>query len=352
MNSAAASASAFVAGVAERIDGHAESHSDAQSDVSNSSAGFGDQKDDERDLLSGFKLTSFEMKEKLKNFVAALKEEGKNAYEIAEMVANEISELKSNLADGEELDLDFETPELDNSPKSENANANERTLEASSKISITQKSKQLSRRLAKKEDDDDEETCEDILTERAEGIKEDMKEKYDEFSNRRFQRTYPITEKMYKGTKENKADWNDNYKNKTNFKDKWRMYYHDALKHYMQCGDFNVYNTEDVGGKLKPKERENKLKCKTKIVLHSSIIKQIEKIPYPDFKNREVVEPEESEDSTKNDNTKANQKKVDCLENEVLEKFDDLKNGIKVNFYAKKISAPKKISASQKNFGV
>jgi hypothetical protein len=97
----------------------------------------------------------------------------------------------------------------------------------------------------------------------------------------------------------------------------------------MTCGDYNVFNTEDIGGKLKPKERKEALKCKNKIVLHSSIKKKIEAIPYPDYKLREVVNPEETEDSKKNDNSKANNKKEECMDDNVLNHFDDLKNGIK-----------------------
>jgi hypothetical protein len=101
--------------------------------------------------------------------------------------------LKTKLQDQEELD--FNSIYMHKDELQLETNSNRALAELNTNKSNIHNP---ARRLESKKDED-EETCEDILTERAEGIKEDMKEKYAEYSNRRFQRSYPITKKNVEG---------------------------------------------------------------------------------------------------------------------------------------------------------
>jgi len=208
------------------------------------------------------------------------------------------------------------------------ATLNDKDSNKNALVPVRKLSKKAGRRLAK---DEDKEDCEDQIEDRIKAIKNDVKTKYKEFSPRRFERTYPITKKMKAGTKEDKSNYNDNYKNKTDFKDAWRKDWHSSLIHYLECNDFDVYNPKDMrnGKKLSKAAREKKLKCKDKVTIDDTIKKYIkDKIPYPAFAYRTVVDPEESEDEKENNNSKRNEKLVECLENDVLKAFETLSEGI------------------------
>jgi len=79
---------------------------------------------------------------------------------------------------------------------------------------------------------------------------------------------------------------------------------------------------------MKKTERDAKANCDDSVELDSSITEFIDDIPYPDFKNNKVFDPEESDEDSSKDDTKATEKLIDCLEDKVLEKFDTLIDGI------------------------
>lgn len=197
------------------------------------------------------------------------------------------------------------------------------------------------RRLADKKVD-----C-DKVSDRIKKIKDDIEEKYKEFSQRRFERTYPITKKMRDGTVKKLTD---EYKKKTKFNESWRKDWHSALIHYIQCDDFDLYNPSDMrdGDDLTEKERNTKKNCKDKLDVDSKIKDQIKKIPYPDYKYRKIVSPEDADDNKDNDVTKKNKKRQECLENKILEKFENLSDGITKKKGKCTYEKPKKASKSKK----
>lgn len=276
-------------------------------------------------------FTAFEIKEKLNNFIKSLEEEGKSTSEINKLLEFEKVELSLQMMTNQDFDLDglkYFQGDLSYSIAD-----NSRTLEAAN----TGNGKSTSlvapmRRLAKKKKS--EQKCDDILTDRLDGISGDMKKKFKEYTMQAFQRTYPITKKMYDGTTDDPSDYSQTYKDSVAWPEskKWRKFYHPALQHYLRCGDFDLFNTAELNDnkKWKKDERDRKANCKDSITLHKSIKDFIDEIPYPDFKNRKVFDAEESDDDSSKDDTKATEKLIDCLEDKVLEKFDTLKDGIEI----------------------
>lgn len=179
-----------------------------------------------------------------------------------------------------------------------------------------------------------EQKCNDILRDRLDGISEDMKKKLKEYTMQAFQRTYPITKKMYDGTTDDPSDYSQTYKDSVAWPEskKWRKLYHPALQNYLRCGDFDLFKTAELNDnkKWKKDERDRNANCKDSIFLHKSIKDFIDEIPYPDFKNRKVFDAEESDDDSSKDDTIATEKLIDCLVDKVLEKFDTLKYGIEI----------------------
>lgn len=248
------------------------------------------------------KFTARQIAEKLENFVKSLRNEGKDLETMELLLEKEKKDLALLAKPNENYPFDRFT--ITEDPR-------ERRLQEANEPSDEEMEARI---LAEKE------TNGAKLEARINGIKDDLKAKWDNMSFAQFQVSYPMTRRMHKeqSTAFKKA-------HKWSGDDAWRGDWHKALIHYLECDDYNLTTPKDIEKTSHTTaQKDVKRKCGEKIELDKSIKKFVGKIPYGPYKNDVLVAPD-SDDDDKSEKVKdTNEKRWKCWEENIIDQLTKL----------------------------
>jgi len=248
------------------------------------------------------KFTARQISEKLQNFVKSLRAEGKDLETMELLLAKEKKDLAVLAKPNENFPFDRFT--INEDPRER------RLLEANEPSDEEMEARIL----------EETESKGSKLEGRVNGIKEDIKAKWDNMTYAQFQISYPMTKRMWKEQSTAFKDahtWSGD--------DRWRGDWHKAIIHYLECDDYNLYTPKDIEKTSHSKsDKATKKKCGDKITLDKSVKKFVRKIPYGCFKDDELIAPGTDDDDKSESVKDTNEKRWKCWEDNIISEFTKL----------------------------